>query len=84
MHADAALDPDLRKRIFPESRMTGPANLLMMSDTNSANAAANMMKTIGGAMRVGPILLGFEGKAHILTPSATTRGLINMAALAGG
>jgi len=84
MHADAALDPELRARIFPESRLNGPANLLMMSDTNSANAAANMMKTIGGAMRVGPILLGFEGKAHILTPSATTRGLINMAALAGG
>jgi len=84
MHADAALDPNLRARIFPESRLRGPANLLMMSDTNAANAAANMMKTIGGAMRVGPILLGFEGKAHILTPSATTRGLINMAALAGG
>ncbi|MEM7269965.1 MAG: phosphate acyltransferase, partial [Pseudomonadota bacterium] len=84
MHADAALDPDLRARIFPSSRLHGPANLLIMSDANSANTAANVMKTIGGALRVGPILLGFEGKAHILTPSATTRGVINMAALAGG
>lgn len=84
MHVDAALDPELRQRIFPESRLKDPANLLIMADSNSANAAANMMKTIGGAMRVGPMLLGFEGKAHILTPSATTRGLINMAALAGG
>ena len=84
MHVDAALDPALRARIFPESRLKDPANLLIMGDSNTANAAANMMKTIGGAMRVGPMLLGFEGKAHILTPSATTRGLINMAALAGG
>ncbi|MEL7463703.1 MAG: NADP-dependent malic enzyme [Pseudomonadota bacterium] len=84
MHADAALDPELRKRIFPGARMSHPANLLIMSDANTANTAANVMKTIGGALRVGPILLGMEGKAHILTPSATTRGVINMAALAGG
>ncbi len=84
MHVDAALDPELRARIFPESRLKDPANLLIMANSDTANAAANMMKTIGGAMRVGPMLLGFEGKAHILTPSATTRGLINMAALAGG
>ncbi|MEL6794472.1 MAG: phosphate acyltransferase, partial [Pseudomonadota bacterium] len=84
MHADAALDPELRKRIFPGARMSHPANLLIMADANTANTAANMMKTIGGALRVGPILLGMEGKAHILTPSATTRGVINMAALAGG
>jgi len=84
MHADAALDPDLRARIFSASRLHGAANLLVMSDANTANTAANMMKTIGGSLRVGPILLGFEGKAHILTPSATTRGVINMAALAGG
>lgn len=84
MHVDAALDPELRARIFAESRLKDPANLLIMADANTANASANMMKTIGGAMRVGPMLLGMEGKAHILTPSATTRGLINMAALAGG
>ena len=84
MHADAAMDPELRARIFPESRLKGPANLLIMASADAANTSVNLLKTIGNGMRVGPILLGLESKAHIATPSATTRGLINLAALAGG
>ena len=84
MHADTALNPDVCARIFPESRLKGPANLLIMPNANAASVARNLLKTVGGGMAVGPILLGMEGKAHIVTPSATTRGLINVAALAGG
>ncbi|MEO0361031.1 MAG: phosphate acyltransferase, partial [Pseudomonadota bacterium] len=83
MHADTALNPELRERIFPGGRLNGPANLLIMPNASAANTARNLLKTAGGGMSIGPILLGFEGKAHIATPSATTRGLINIAALAG-
>lgn len=84
MHADSAIDPKLRARIFPDARLTGPANLLLMPDATSASASINLLKSVSRAMRIGPILLGMEGKAHIVTPETSARGLINMAALAGG
>jgi malate dehydrogenase (oxaloacetate-decarboxylating)(NADP+) len=84
MHADAAVDPKLRARIFPDSTLTGAANLLIMPDATSASASLNLLKSVSRGLRVGPILLGMEGKAHIVTPATSTRGLINVAALAGG
>jgi len=81
MHADAALDPGIRDRIFPESRLTGEANLLVMPNLDAANIALNMMKTIGDALPVGPILVGTALTAHVLTPSVTVRGIVNMSAL---
>lgn len=84
MHADAAIDEKLRDRIFPDSRLTGSANLLIMPDATSASASLNLLKSVSRGLRVGPILLGMEGKAHIVTPATSTRGLINVAALAGG
>ncbi|MFV0475527.1 MAG: NADP-dependent malic enzyme [Pikeienuella sp.] len=84
MHADTAMDPETRSRIFPDSRLHGVANLLVMPNANAASVARNLLKTVGKGMGVGPILMGLDGKAHIVTPSATTRGLINIAALAGG
>lgn len=84
MHADAAIDAKLRARIFPDSRLTGSANLLIMPDATSASASLNLLKSVSRGLRVGPILLGMEGKAHIVTPATSTRGLINVAALAGG
>lgn len=82
MHADAAIDPDVRRRVFPGSHLTGSANLLMMPNIDAANIAFNMAKAIGGGQSIGPILLGLERPAHILTPSATVRGIVNMTALA--
>ncbi|MGB0927873.1 MAG: NADP-dependent malic enzyme [Pikeienuella sp.] len=84
MHADAAIDPKLRARIFPDSTLNGPANLLIMPDATSASASLNLLKSVSRGLRVGPILLGMDGKAHIVTPATSTRGLINVAALAGG
>ncbi len=82
MHADAALDPALRERVFPNSNLTGPANLLIFPNLDSANIALNLMKTVEDGLAVGPILVGAAQPAHILTPSVTGRGVVNMTAIA--
>jgi malate dehydrogenase (oxaloacetate-decarboxylating)(NADP+) len=83
MHSDAALDPDLRARIFPNSRFEGPANVLIFANTDAASGVRNIIKMIGGGLEVGPILMGMGNRAQIVTPSITARGLLNIAALAG-
>ncbi len=83
MSADAALDPDLRARIFPNSRLQGAANILVFAYTDAANTARNMLKLKAGGLEVGPILMGMGNKAHVVTPSITARGLLNMSAIAG-
>jgi malate dehydrogenase (oxaloacetate-decarboxylating)(NADP+) len=82
MHSDAALSAEIRERIFPSSRLTGEANLLVMPTLDAANIAFNMVKILGEGLTIGPILLGAALPAHILTPSATVRGIVNMAAFA--
>ena len=83
MHGDSALDAAVRKSIFPSSRLTGEANLLVMPNMDAANIAHNLLKTTaGGGIAVGPILLGAARAVHILTPSATVRRIVNMTALA--
>ncbi|KON82039.1 NADP-dependent malic enzyme [Azoarcus sp. PA01] len=82
MHGDAALDAELRLRIFPNSRMREPANLLIFPTLDAANIAFNLLKTAAGeGMTIGPILLGAAKPVHILTPSATVRRIVNMTAL---
>jgi malate dehydrogenase (oxaloacetate-decarboxylating)(NADP+) len=82
MHGDAAIDETIRTRIFPNSRIKGEANLLIMPNLDAANIAFNLLKvTAGEGITIGPILLGAEKTVHILTPTATVRRLINMAAL---
>jgi malate dehydrogenase (oxaloacetate-decarboxylating)(NADP+) len=83
MSADAALDPELRERIFPGGRLEGAANILVFGYTDAANTARNMLKMKAGGLEVGPILMGMGNKAHIVTPSITARGLLNMSAIAG-
>ena len=83
MAVDAALDPELRERIFPRSRMGGAANILVFANTDAASAVRNILKTRASGLEVGPILMGMGNKAHIVTPSITARGLLNMAAIAG-
>jgi malate dehydrogenase (oxaloacetate-decarboxylating)(NADP+) len=82
MQADVALDEALRSRIFPNSRLKGAANLLVMPTLEAANIAFNLVRTLGHGLPVGPILLGVAKPAHITTPSVTARGLVNLAALA--
>jgi malate dehydrogenase (oxaloacetate-decarboxylating)(NADP+) len=83
MHVDTALDPELRERILPGSRMEGAANALVFASTDAAGAARNMLKARAGGLEVGPILMGMGNRAHIVTPSITARGLLNISALAG-
>ncbi|MEL6979885.1 MAG: NADP-dependent malic enzyme [Pseudomonadota bacterium] len=82
MRADAALDPEVRARLFPNSRLDGAANLLVMPSIDAAAAALDSLKVLARGLEVGPILLGLSGKAHVVTPSITARGLLNIAALA--
>jgi malate dehydrogenase (oxaloacetate-decarboxylating)(NADP+) len=83
MHGDAALSGEVRGAAFPSSRLKGDANLLVMPTLEAANISFNLLKTAAGdGITVGPILLGAAAPVHILTPSATVRRLVNMAAFA--
>ncbi|HYG87878.1 MAG TPA: NADP-dependent malic enzyme [Azospirillum sp.] len=82
MHADAALSEAIRKGVLPDSRLKGEANLLVMPTLDAANIAFNMLKILGDAQNVGPMLLGAARPVHIVTPSVTVRGLLNMTAIA--
>jgi len=82
MHGDAALNEGYRNRLFPNSKLTGEANVLIMPGLDSANISYQLIKIMSDAIPVGPILLGAAKPAHILTPSVTARGVVNMTALA--
>ncbi len=82
MQADAALSDAVRAELFPQSRLSGQANLLMMPTLDAANIAFNMLKVLGGGIPIGPLLLGTASPAHIVTPAVTVRGLVNVSALA--
>jgi malate dehydrogenase (oxaloacetate-decarboxylating)(NADP+) len=82
MHADAALSEEIRTRIFPNSRLKDAANLLILPSLDAANIAFNLVKALGDGLPVGPILIGTAKPAHVLTPSVTARGVVNMSAVA--
>ena len=83
MHVDSALDPEVRNRLFPNSRLDGPANILIFANTDAASGVRNILKMRAHGLEVGPILMGMGNRAHIVTPSITARGLLNMSAVAG-
>jgi malate dehydrogenase (oxaloacetate-decarboxylating)(NADP+) len=82
MHSDTALVEETRDRFYPGSRLTGSASVMIMPSLDAANISYNLIKTLGEGLSVGPILLGMAKPVHIVTPSITTRGLVNMTALA--
>jgi malate dehydrogenase (oxaloacetate-decarboxylating)(NADP+) len=82
MHADTALSEPLRTRVFPHSSFKGEANLLVFPSLDAANITLSTVKQMMDALHVGPILLGTDKPAHILTPSVTSRGVVNMTAIA--
>ena len=82
MHGDAALSEEIRMKAFPDSRLKGEANLLIMPTLDAANIAFNLLKTSAGdGVTIGPVLLGTARPVHIITPSATVRRIVNMTAL---
>jgi malate dehydrogenase (oxaloacetate-decarboxylating)(NADP+) len=83
MHGDSALNALIREREFPGSRLKGEANVLIMPNLDAANISYNLLRTVSGeGVTVGPILLGAAKPAHILTPTATVRRIVNMSAFA--
>ena len=82
MQADTALSQAIRDRVMPHSRLTGEANVLVMPNLASANIAFQLVKVLADALPVGPILMGAAKPAHVLTPSVTARGVVNMTAIA--
>jgi malate dehydrogenase (oxaloacetate-decarboxylating)(NADP+) len=82
MHADVAVSEAVRKRVFPSSRLSGTANLLVMPNLDAANISYNLLKSLGRGLSLGPMLVGTARPMHILTASETARGIINMTAVA--
>ena len=82
MQGDLALNQDLRERYIPETVLKGEANLLLFPNLDSANLSMTLLKEMTNALAVGPILMGPRSPAHILAPSTTSRGVVNMAAIA--
>ena len=82
MHGDAALSQSIRDLIFEGSRLHGEANLLIMPTLDAANISYSLLKDVAGdGLTVGPLLLGAARPVHIVTPTATVRRLVNLAAL---
>jgi malate dehydrogenase (oxaloacetate-decarboxylating)(NADP+) len=82
MHADCALDPVQCFRAYPHSRLKGQANVLIFPNLDAANIAYEAIRVLADALPVGPILIGAARPAHVLTPSVTARGIVNMTAVA--
>jgi malate dehydrogenase (oxaloacetate-decarboxylating)(NADP+) len=81
MHGDSAISELLRNRVYPHSNFKGEANLLVFPNLDAANITLSTVKQMMDALHVGPILIGTDKPAHILTPSVTSRGIVNMTAL---
>ncbi|QOZ77440.1 NADP-dependent malic enzyme [Bradyrhizobium sp. CCBAU 53351] len=82
MQGDTALSSAARRMVLPHSKLEGEANILIMPTLDTANVAYQMIKSLADALPVGPILIGPARPAHILTPSVTARGILNMTAVA--
>jgi malate dehydrogenase (oxaloacetate-decarboxylating)(NADP+) len=82
MQGDLAINAELRERYVPNSVLRGEANLLIFPNLEAANLSMTLLKELNNALPVGPILMGTRQPAHILAPSVTSRGIVNMAAIA--
>jgi malate dehydrogenase (oxaloacetate-decarboxylating)(NADP+) len=82
MNADSALVEAIRDKSVPDSRLSGTANLLVMPTLDAANIAFTLLKAASDGLPVGPMLLGMSKPIHVLVPSVTARGIVNLSALA--
>ena len=82
MHADTAFNEEVRDRLFPNSRLKGRANLFVCPNLDAANIGYNITRVMTEGVALGPILMGVSKPAHILTPAATVRRVVNMTAIA--
>ncbi|MGN6153590.1 MAG: NADP-dependent malic enzyme, partial [Lysobacteraceae bacterium] len=82
MMADTAWDEGLRRRMFPNTTLAGRPNLFVMPNLDAANITYNMVRVMTDGVAIGPILMGLDQPAHILTPASTPRRVVNMTAIA--
>ena len=82
MSVDVALDFEQQKQIYPFTRLTGPANVLVMPGLHSANISSKLLKLLGGGTIIGPMFIGLEKPVQICNMRATISDLVNLAALA--
>ena len=82
MHADAALVQTIRDGAVPDSRLTGIANLLIMPNLDAANIGFTLVKAAADGLAIGPMLLGMTKPIHVVVPTVTARGIVNLSALA--
>jgi malate dehydrogenase (oxaloacetate-decarboxylating)(NADP+) len=82
MRGDSAVSAEVRQRLFPNSRLKGRANLLVMPSLDAANIALNLLRLLGEGLVIGPILLGAAAPVHVVAPTISVRGIINMTAVA--
>jgi len=82
MHSLSALNPEMRATIFEHNQIEGKANVLIMPNMDTASIALGLIRSLTEARLVGPFLYGLEQPVHILIPSVSGRGILNMTALA--
>jgi malate dehydrogenase (oxaloacetate-decarboxylating)(NADP+) len=82
MHADAALSEAIRDKAVPNSTLAGTANLLIMPSLDAANISFNLLKAAADGLPLGPLLLGMSKPIHVVVPSVTARGIVNISAVA--
>jgi malate dehydrogenase (oxaloacetate-decarboxylating)(NADP+) len=82
MMADVALSPELRAEDYPFSSLVGEANVLVFPSLEAANVAYKLVQRLGGAVAVGPILMGMAKPVHVLSRGAEVTDVVNMAAIA--
>jgi malate dehydrogenase (oxaloacetate-decarboxylating)(NADP+) len=82
MQGDTAWDETLRQRMFPNTTLSGRANLFVLPNLDAANITYNMVRVMTDGVAIGPILMGISSPAHILTPASTVRRVVNMTAIA--
>jgi malate dehydrogenase (oxaloacetate-decarboxylating)(NADP+) len=83
MPPDVALNPQLQK-VYPFSRLTGPANVLIMPGLQTANISAKLLKELGGDAVIGPMLVGMQRPVQIAPMAASASDLVTLAVLAAG
>ncbi len=81
MALDTAVNGEIRKEVFPTSRLNGDANVLIFPDLNSANIAYKLMLTLGGAEGIGPIIMGMRKPVNVLTQGSTVEDIVNVASI---
>jgi malate dehydrogenase (oxaloacetate-decarboxylating)(NADP+) len=84
MGPDVALNHEMQAKYYPFSRLTGPANILVMPGLQSANISSKLVRALGGEIALGPYLMGMSLPIQIAPMTATTSDLVTLAVLAGG